>query len=89
MDVIDALEHLGEGACWETLLASDGGRGHAQLIGPELAAALSSACDSPLLRALHGERLHVNVSPAEEEEGEGQGVPDEEVMPRPDGQQPA
>lgn len=88
MDIIDALEHLGEGACWETSQASDGGQGPAPVIDSALAAALTSTCDSELLRALDGERLHVNVAPAEEEE-EDEGAPDEDVMPKPDVRQPA
>lgn len=88
MDIIDTLEHLGEGACWETSLAWDEGQGHVPGIDSKLASALTLACESVLLRALDGERLHINVAPAEEE-GEDQSVPDEDVMPKPDGQQPA
>ena len=80
MDVIDALEHLGETACWEDMPASVTGLPVSLIARSPSAEGAALACDFALLRALEGERLHVNIAPAEEEEEGDEEAPQEEGM---------
>jgi hypothetical protein len=82
MDVIDALEHLGEVACWDVAQASGAESGRASAVHASIASVSASVWDVALLRALEGERLHGYISPAEEEEEDedDEGAPEEEGM---------
>jgi hypothetical protein len=78
MDVIDALEHLGEAACWNVAQASGAKSGRASAVHASIASVSASVWDVAMLRALEGERLHVNVTPAEEDEEGDEDTPEKE-----------
>lgn len=84
MDVIDALAHLGELACWDVAQASGAESGRASAVHASMAPVSASVWDAALLRALEGERLHGSISPAEEEEEGDEDAPEEEGMSAPD-----
>ena len=80
MDVIDALEHLGEAACWDGAQASGAESCRASVVHPSIGSVSASVWDAALLRSLEGERLHGVVAPAEEEEEDDEDAPEEEGM---------
>lgn len=80
MDVIDALEHLGEAACWNVAQASGAKSGRASAVHASIGPVSASVWDTALLRALEGERLHGVIAPAEEEEEDDEDAPEEEGM---------
>jgi hypothetical protein len=84
MDIIDALEHLGEAACWNLVQPSVAPSGRASAVHAFIAPVSASVWDVALLRALEGERLHVNVAPGKEEEDGDEDAPEEEGLSAPD-----
>lgn len=80
MDVIDALEHLGESVCWNVAQASGAESGRASAVHASIVSVSASVWDAALSRALEGERLHGLISPAEEEEEGDEDAPEEEGM---------
>lgn len=80
MDIIDVLEHLGEAACWNFAQPSGAESGRASALHAPIPPVSASVWDVALLRALEGERMHVNVTPGKEEEEGDEDAPEEEAL---------